>query len=409
MGWGVWVRGLMLRRVAVVGLAVGVLSSIVPSQAVASSSDTYDQLQRQIAHTRTMIREAKRREKRIMSELSASDQRRQSLERSLALVTDQLVLASRRLDALQQQAGLAALELQAKNLELAQATDALDDFVAKMHDRAANIYIRGADAYSAVLVGSDNFHEYVAGMAYAESVLNTDVNLVDQLRDLKDAIESQRSAVEARRKLLEKQSDLVAAQQAQLASLRNQQSSARVAVLTEMNYKERLLRHVRSEKRAYGEALQSMLAQSRSIEGLLRRAQRGQRVVQGYGGYLKWPVSGRISSPYGWRTHPIYGYRSFHTGIDIAAPYGTTVKAARAGEVLYVGTRDAYGLIVIVDHGNSLATVYAHLSKAYVHAGQSLRTLGSLGAVGCSGWCTGPHLHFEVRVSGSPVNPMGWL
>jgi murein DD-endopeptidase MepM/ murein hydrolase activator NlpD len=161
--------------------------------------------------------------------------------------------------------------------------------------------------------------------------------------------------------------------------------------------------------RAFGEALQSMLAQSRSIEGLLNRAQRGQRVVQGYGGYLKWPVSGRISSPYGWRTHPIYGYRSFHTGIDIAAPYGTTVKSARSGEVLYVGVREAYGLIVIIDHGNSLATVYAHLSKAYVRAGQSVRTLSSIGAVGCSGWCTGPHLHFEVRLSGKPVNPMGWL
>jgi murein DD-endopeptidase MepM/ murein hydrolase activator NlpD len=152
-----------------------------------------------------------------------------------------------------------------------------------------------------------------------------------------------------------------------------------------------------------------MLAQSNSIKGMLNRAQKGQNVVQGYGGYLKWPVSGRISSPYGWRTHPIYGYRSFHTGIDIAAPAGTTVKAARRGEVLYVGYRDAYGLIVIIDHGNSLATVYAHLSKAYVRAGQSVGTLGNVAAVGCTGWCTGPHLHFEVRVNGNPQNPMNWL
>jgi murein DD-endopeptidase MepM/ murein hydrolase activator NlpD len=399
----------MLRRLFVVGLAVGVLSSIAPSSAVASSSDSYDQLQRQIARTRAKIREARKREKRIMGDLNASDLRRQALERSLALVTDQLVLASRRLDALQVQAGAAALELEAKNTELSEAVSALDTFTAQMHDRAANIYIRGPDAYSAVLVGSDDFHDYVAGMVYAESVLNTDVNVVEQLQDLKDAIEAQRSAVEERRKLLERQSDAVAAQQAQLASLRSQQSGARAAVLEEMSYKERVLRRVRSEKRAYGEALQSMLAQSRSIEGLLQRAQRGQRVIQGHGGYLKWPVSGRISSPYGWRTHPIYGYRSFHTGVDIAAPYGTTVKAARYGEVLYVGTREAYGLIVIVDHGNSLATVYAHLSKAYVHPGQSLRTLSAVGAVGCSGWCTGPHLHFEVRVSGKPTNPMNWL
>jgi murein DD-endopeptidase MepM/ murein hydrolase activator NlpD len=344
-----------------------------------------------------------------MAELARSDARRMSLERSLATVTDQLLLASRRLDALQVQADQAASELQAKNTQLDQALADLDAFTSRMHDRAANIYIRGPDAYSAVLVNSDDFHSYVAGMTYAESVLNTDLNVVDELRGLRDNIEQERTAVEARRTALQKQTDAVAAEQAQLATLRTQQSNARVAVLTEMTYKEAVLRRVQSEKRAYGEALQSMLEQSRNIESMLQRAQRGQNVIQGRGGYLKWPVSGRITSPYGWRTHPIYGYRSFHTGIDIAAPYGTTVKAARRGDVLYVGTRDAYGLIVIIDHGNSLATVYAHLSKAYVRAGQSVGTLGAIGAIGCSGWCTGPHLHFEVRVSGSPTNPMHWL
>jgi len=344
-----------------------------------------------------------------MAALSRSDERRMSLERSLASVTDQLLFASRRLDALQVQADAAASELDVKNAQLERALADLDQFKSRMESRAANIYIRGPDAYSAVLFGADDFHSYVAGMTYAESVLNTDVNVVDEVRDLRDSILQERNAVEARRRALQHQTDAVAAQQAQLAAIRAQQANARVSVLNEISYKGRLLGRVRSEKRAYGEALQSMLEQSRSIESLLRRAQQGQQVIQGRGGYLKWPVSGHITSPYGWRIHPIYGYRSFHTGIDIGAPYGTTVKAARYGEVLYVGTREAYGLIVIIDHGNSLATVYAHLSKAYVRPGQSVPTLGSVGAVGCSGWCTGPHLHFEVRVNGSPTNPMGWL
>jgi murein DD-endopeptidase MepM/ murein hydrolase activator NlpD len=278
-----------------------------------------------------------------------------------------------------------------------------------MESRAANIYIRGPDAYSAVLFGASDFHQYVAGLAYAESVLDTDVNIVDDIRDLRDAIDQERSALERRRIALDQQTDSVTAQQRQLGALRVRQSNARVAVLSEMSYKERLLRRVRNERRAYGQALQSMLEQSASIEALLRRAQRGQRVVQGHGGYMKWPVSGHITSPYGWRTHPIYKTRSFHTGIDIGSPAGTTIKASRYGEVLYVGTREAYGLIVIIDHGNSVATVYAHMSRAYVRAGQSVRTLGSIGAVGCSGWCTGPHVHFEVRVNGQHQNPMRWL
>jgi len=381
----------------------------VPATAFARGPDNYTRLQNQIAQTEAKIRDARRRERLIMGQLAASDERRQSLERSLALVTDQLTLATRRLGSLQALADQAALQLQAKNDQLQQAIADLDTFTQRMNDRAANIYIRGPDAYSAVLFGADDFHSYVAGMTYAESVLNTDVNVVDELRALRDTIDQQRAAADQRRRALQQQTDAVAAQQAQLASIRSQQSSARVAVLNEIGYKQNLLGRVRSEKRAFGEALQSMLEQSRSIEALLQRAQRGQSVIQGQGRFLKWPVSGPITSPYGWRIHPIYGYRSFHTGIDIGAPYGTTIKAARAGDVLYVGVREAYGLIVIIDHGNSLATVYAHLSQAFVRPGQYVGTLGAVGAVGCSGWCTGPHLHFEVRVNGQPTNPMNWL
>jgi murein DD-endopeptidase MepM/ murein hydrolase activator NlpD len=398
-----------LRRLAVFGIVAALFVTLTPTDAIAGRADDYDRLQRDIAETRAKLRQARTREKRIMAELSQSDARRMSLERSLAFVTDRLTLASRRLDTLQLLADAAATELNEKQAQLQRAIAALDNFTGQMENRAANIYMRGPDAYSAVLFGAGDFHQYVAGMAYAESVLNTDVNIVDDIRELRDAIDLERAALEERRALLDRQTNAVAAQQRQLGALRVQQSNARVAVLNEIGYKERLLRRVRNERRAYGQALQSMLEQSRSIEALLQRAQRGQRVIQGHGGYLKWPVSGQITSPYGWRTHPIYKTRSFHTGIDIGSPAGTTIKAARRGEVLYVGTREAYGLVVIVDHGNAVATVYAHLSRAYVRAGQAVGTLGSIGAVGCTGWCTGPHLHFEVRVNGQHQNPMRWL
>lgn len=401
-------RGSFVRRCAVIGLVVGLIASLSPTD-VFARGDSYSQLQDQIARTRRRIAEARRREKALLKQLRVSDERRMSLERSLNSVTDKLLLATRRLDLLQLQADAAAAELALKNTELEGALADLDQYKAQLHDRAANIYMRGPEAYQSVLFGASDFHSYVAGLAYAESVLNVDVSVVEEITELKETIEQQRSAVEARRNQLQAQTSAIAAQQAHLNHIRRQQANARAAVLGEISYKERVLRHVRNKKEAYAAALQSMLEQSNSIKGLLNRAQRGQRVIQGYGGYLKWPISGRITSPYGWRTHPIYGYRSFHTGIDIGAPAGTTVKAARKGEVLYVGYRDAYGLIVIIDHGNSLATVYAHLSKSYVRPGQYVPTLGSVAAVGCTGWCTGPHLHFEVRVNGSPQNPMNWL
>jgi murein DD-endopeptidase MepM/ murein hydrolase activator NlpD len=402
------VRGSIVRRCAVIGLAVGLIIALSPTEVLARG-DSYSELQQRIDQTRRRIAAERKREKALLRELRSTDQRRMALERSLNAVTDQLVLATRRLDILQLQADAAAAELALKNTQLEGALADLEAYRTRLHDRAANLYMRGPETYSSVLFGASDFHQYVAGLAYAESVLNVDVDVVEQITQLKENIELQRSAVEDRRNALQQQTSEIAAEQARLAAIRRQQANARNAVLGEISYKERLLRHVRNKKEAYAAALQSMLEQSRSIEALLHNAQKGQRVVQGYGGYLKWPVSGRITSPYGWRIHPIYGYRSFHTGIDIGAPAGTTVKAARRGEVLYVGYRDAYGLIVIIDHGNSLATVYAHLSRTYVRAGQAVGTLASIAAVGCTGWCTGPHLHFEVRVNGAPQNPMNWL
>lgn len=403
-------RGRRLRRLAVAGLVAALTVTLLPTDALASSNgDRYAELQEKIAETRAKIRRARAQERAILSQIADSDHRLEALEASLASITDQLTLANRRLELLELQNDQAALELQLKTSELEATAAELDATTTRLRERAARIYMDGATAYESVLFGSNDFHDYVAGLTYAESVLHVDVAIVDEIRGLRDTMESQRAAIEARRVALETQSNAVAAQQAQLAGLRAKQAGARNAVVAEIDYKRRLLQRVRSEKEAYAAALQSYLEESDSIADLLRRAQSGQNVIQGHGGYLKWPVSGRVTSEYGWRIHPIYGYRSFHTGIDIAAPQGSTVKAARYGEVIYVGYKGAYGLIVIIDHGHSLATIYAHLSKAYVRPGQSVSTLGSIAAVGCTGWCTGPHVHFEVRVNGEPQNPRLWL
>ena len=398
-----------LRRTALAGLALGLIASLMPIEAAAYSSDDYAEIQEKISRTRAQLRRVRAHERAILGQISASDQRLHSLESSLASITDRLLLATRHLQLLELKHEQAAIELQLKTAELQATTVQLDDTTNRLRERAANIYMNGATAYAAVLFGANDFHGYVAGMQYAENVLHVDMDIVDEIKGLKSTVEVQQVALEARRKALEVQSNEVAKQYARLAGLRSQQVGAKSAVLAEIDFKQHLLGRVRREKRAYAAALQSYLEESDSIAEMLRRAQDGQRAIQGRGGYLKWPVSGPITSDYGWRTHPIYGYRSFHTGIDIGAPTGTTVKAARRGEVLYVGHKGAFGLVVIIDHGNALATMYAHLARSYVSPGQSVGTLGSIAAVGCTGWCTGPHLHFEVRVNGEPQNPHLWL
>ncbi|MDQ3106759.1 MAG: M23 family metallopeptidase, partial [Actinomycetota bacterium] len=126
-------------------------------------------------------------------------------------------------------------------------------------------------------------------------------------------------------------------------------------------------------------------------------------------GVLASPVPGALASAFGPRPHPIFGTVRNHTGIDLTAGQGTPVKAADAGTVVVAGARGGYGTTVIIDHGNSLATLYGHLSRASVTEGATVARGQVIGAAGSTGYSTGPHLHFEVRVNGNPVDPLRYL
>ena len=122
-----------------------------------------------------------------------------------------------------------------------------------------------------------------------------------------------------------------------------------------------------------------------------------------------WPVNGRVTCSYGSRTDPFSGEGAYHTGVDMAAPSGTAVVAAAGGTVVHAGWYSGYGRLVVLDHGNRYETYYGHLSRVDVIEGQSIHRGERIGAVGSSGRSTGPHLHYEVRVSGVPVNPYRFL
>lgn len=148
---------------------------------------------------------------------------------------------------------------------------------------------------------------------------------------------------------------------------------------------------------------------SRQFESLILKAE--GRVGGGTkgSGRMIYPASGRIISGYGYRRHPIWGGFHLHTGIDIAAAFGEPVRAADSGEVIFSGWWDGYGKAIVIDHGRGLSTVYGHMSRLYAEAGQRMEKGQIVGLVGSTGFSTGPHLHFEVRRSGKPVDPVGFL
>jgi murein DD-endopeptidase MepM/ murein hydrolase activator NlpD len=147
------------------------------------------------------------------------------------------------------------------------------------------------------------------------------------------------------------------------------------------------------------------------LEQLIRDAQsKDKKPKQGTGSFI-WPLSGyrTITDDYGMRYHPILKTRRMHTGMDIAAPKGVPIMAAQSGEVILAGWYGAYGQAVIIDHGAGVATLYGHQSVLKVKVGQQVTKGDTIGLVGSTGWSTGPHLHFEVRVNGSPANPHNYV
>lgn len=170
---------------------------------------------------------------------------------------------------------------------------------------------------------------------------------------------------------------------------------------------------LKNDRQAYIRAENQLLAESnriaRELQALTGKA---NIIVQSTGAFI-WPVRGRITSNFGYRWHPIHKVRKYHSGMDIGAPNRSRIKAADGGEVIFAGWRGGYGKAIMINHGNkngkSIVTLYGHLSAIHVRKGQRVSKGQVIGLEGSTGYSTGPHLHFEVRENGSPVNPRNYL
>lgn len=194
-----------------------------------------------------------------------------------------------------------------------------------------------------------------------------------------------------------------------IEDIHSQQKEIQGAIAQNQN----MIKKLKTSRWAYERSERELARQSEYIQAMIARMQsHNKSTFVTSGAFLK-PIGGGITSPFGWRVHPIFHSRIFHSGIDIAGPYGGAIHAANSGRVIYAGWQGGYGKVVIIDHGRvngrPTTTLYGHMSAINVGSGQSVSRGQTIGREGSTGYSTGPHCHFEVRINGVPQNPLRFI
>jgi murein DD-endopeptidase MepM/ murein hydrolase activator NlpD len=315
--------------------------------------------------------------------------RLQTLEADLALHQKRL----RALDALAtwQTARLSFLDTQSTGAEHA------------LRKRLVEIYESDDTSTLDIVLGSSTVQDAVDKVEYVNEIGDADRRLAAQ------AAWARRHEAAARRRTLRVQRSVrgetaaVSARAAQVRQVRDELVGARSDLVASRQKTVVGLSTLSDSEQAEASEIDALRAASTQLGARIRTAQSGSPTEAPSATGLIWPVQGPITSPFGWR------WGRMHEGIDIGVGYGTPIRAAAAGTVIYCGWEEGYGNLVVVDHGGNLATAYGHQSSIAVGCGQAVAQGQVIGYVGCTGHCTGPHLHFEVRVDGNPVDPLGYL
>ena len=293
--------------------------------------------------------------------------------------------------------------------KLVAATEELNQKHGVLEKRVRDIYINGQISYLDVLFGAQDFADFLTRMDLLKRVMIHDSELVANVLQYQKEIKEVGKQLEADKKI-----------QTELAA---KAEEAKDAKLEKVAKQQAIIDLMQNDKDVYNRQYDEMIASSEEVSRLIKQKEEEKRrkaekeargssggyVMQSFGGGMIWPVSGPITSEFGWRTHPIYGSQRFHSGIDIGADYGVPIHAAASGVVIEAGWIGGYGNTIMIDHGGGIVTLYGHNESLAASVGQSVNQGDVIAYCGSTGNSTGPHCHFEVRSGGEPVSPWNYL
>jgi murein DD-endopeptidase MepM/ murein hydrolase activator NlpD len=381
----------MARRLAI--LAVGCLVLAAPASGDSGHS---------LGQVQASLSAARQKEARLTQELSSITGNIRKLEarvgdvsQKLSVLEADLVLHERRLDKLDD---LYAFETERLNFLRRSYATALHELNLRMID----LYETHDPTLVEVILESNSYQDALDRIHYLGSIAQQDKHIAAKVAVARDDVHATREQTKTVRARVHAETQVVAVRTAQQRDVRDQLLASKQQLAGKRTRHQTALKLTRSQEHKLETEADALAAADASIRGELAAAQSGTDTTPSSAGLI-WPVNGPVVSPFGYR------WGRLHAGIDIAVGYGTPIHAAAAGTVVLAGWVSGYGNYTCIDHGGGMATCYAHQSSYAVSQGASVGQGQVIGYVGCTGHCFGPHLHFEVRINGTPVDPLGYL
>ena len=389
----------MVRKKGVIGAIMAAVLLIGVTGTAFAAPESADSLDDAINKGTDALSDAQDEKKQLQSNLSAAQAMKKELENAKTALTgdvveldSQMSEVSNDLLEVQNLLDTKEAELEKTTKELAQAKIDVEKQYEDMKLRIKFMYENGTMSYIQILLSSGSFSELLNKAEYIEQVSEYDRNMLQTYQDNRDKITRLEKDLKDQKEVLEQVKGDVEAKQTEMAGLISDKQTEIEGYESDIQNKEEAM------------AKRTQMTVSDNSTNAADQPHYG-------GGAFVWPAPSytRISDDYGYRTHPILGIQKFHSGVDMAAPSGSSILAAADGTVVAATYNATMGNYVMIDHGNGLYTIYMHASALYVSSGQSVSAGSTIAAVGSTGRSTGAHLHFSVRQNGSYVSPWNYL
>ncbi len=366
---------------ATIALLLSAWAPAAGAETLQQAQDQLKQIQQQLQHDKQMLAQT---QQSLSSERATLETVHQNLDQTTLQLDAALnweATLGRRIGFKQKEIASTQKKLQSDRQVVGSALRAIEQ--------------QGTGGYLNVLLGAQSFNDFVVRLGLLSAIVKADVDVIHTVQS------AEKLLVEERAQLSQERS-----QYAHIAAVRRQEQSV---LSSQLNDQRQAIAQLDATYSKQKSAVQSDEGNSTEIEQIIQSLESHGTGSGVRGVKFIWPVVGPITSPFGWRLDPVMHQWWIHTGIDIGVPYGTPIHAAASGRVIVAQWLNGYGYTIIIDDGNGISNLYAHQERFAVAVGDQVQQGQVIGYVGATGWATGPHLHFEVRVDGKPVNPMPYM